>query len=88
MSATPLYIKGGHTNMAVSFNYAYQMRYPVNYSFQISGENPRNWSAGGPNSGGGGGRKQPEASSLCENKKSVPEWPNPPPQKFFKCAPL
>ena len=38
MSATPLYIKGGHTNMAaVGFNYACQMRYPVNYSFQISG---------------------------------------------------
>ena len=31
MSATPLYIKGGHSNMAaVSFNYAYQMRDPVN----------------------------------------------------------
>ena len=27
---TPLYIKDGHTIMAaVSFNYAYQMRYPV-----------------------------------------------------------
>ena len=37
MSATPLYIKGGHTNMAaVNFNYACQMRYPVNYNFQIS----------------------------------------------------
>ena len=31
MSATPLYIKGGHTNVAsISFNYAYQMRDPVN----------------------------------------------------------
>ena len=38
MSATPLYIRGGHSNMAaVSFNYACQMRDPVNYSFQISG---------------------------------------------------
>ena len=31
MAAMPLYIKGGHTNMAaVSFNYACQMCYPVN----------------------------------------------------------
>ena len=31
MSATPLYIKDGHTNMAaVSFSYACQMRDPVN----------------------------------------------------------
>ena len=31
MSVTPLYIKGGHTNMAaVGFSYAYRMRYPIN----------------------------------------------------------